>query len=256
MKLSIVIPVFNEASTIAEVLRRVIEVDIEDLELEKDIIVVDDGSTDGTRELLQSCTDITLIFHDENSGKGAAIRTGLDYATGDFVIVQDADLEYNPRDYPVLLAPLLDGSADAVFGSRFLGGPHRVLFFWHYVANRLLTLFSNMLTDLNLTDMETGYKVFRSSVLCEINLQSDRFGFEPEVTARVAQQRCRIYEVPISYQGRDYSEGKKITWRDGAAALYHILKYSLIKKHGSKKTVPHHVVHRPTPQMYRIAHAR
>lgn len=254
MKLSIVIPVFNEASTIAEVLGRVAEVDLEDLE--KDVIVVDDGSTDGTRKLLQSFSDITLIFHDKNSGKGAAIRTGLDYVTGDFVIVQDADLEYHPRDYPTLLAPLLDGSADAVFGSRFLGGPHRVLFFWHSVANRLLTLFSNMLTDLNLTDMETGYKVFRGSVLRQVNLQSDRFGFEPEVTARVAQQRCRIYEVPISYQGRDYAEGKKITWRDGVAALYHILKFSLGKRPGSKKTVPHHLVQRPTAQKYRIAQAR
>jgi glycosyltransferase involved in cell wall biosynthesis len=252
--LSIVIPAFNEASTIAEVLERVAEVDIADLE--KDIIVVDDGSTDGTRELLQSFSDTTLIFHDHNSGKGAAIRTGLDYATGDFVLVQDADLEYNPRDYPILLAPLLDGSADAVFGSRFLGGPHRVLFFWHSVANRVLTLFSNMLTDLNLTDMETGYKVFRRSVLRQINLQSDRFGFEPEVTARVAQQRCRIYEVPISYQGRDYAEGKKITWRDGVAALYHILKFSLSTRQGPKKTVPHHVVQRPTPHLYRIAQAR
>jgi glycosyltransferase involved in cell wall biosynthesis len=254
MKLSIVIPVFNEASTITEVLRRVFEVDLEDLE--KDIIVVDDGSTDGTRELLQSSRDITLIFHDRNSGKGAAIRTGLDYATGDFIIVQDADLEYNPQDYPVLLAPLLQGNADAVYGSRFLGGPHRVLFFWHYVANRFLTLFSNMLTDLNLTDMETGYKVFRSDVLRDINLQSDRFGFEPEVTAKVARQRCRIYEVPISYQGRDYAEGKKITWRDGAAALYHILKYNLLSEQGSKKTVAHHLVQRPAPQMYRLAHVR
>jgi glycosyltransferase involved in cell wall biosynthesis len=251
MKLSIVIPVFNEASTIAEVLQRVAEVDVEDLE--KDIIVVDDGSTDGTRELLQSFRDITLIFHDKNSGKGAAIRTGLDYAMGDFVIVQDADLEYNPRDYPTLLAPLLDGSADVVYGSRFLSGPHRVLFFWHYVANRFLTLLSNMLTDLNLTDMETGYKVFRSSVLHGINLQSDRFGFEPEITAKVAQLSCRIYEVPISYQGRDYAEGKKITWRDGAAALYHILKYNLLKRQGRKKTVPHHLVQSPAPQTYRLA---
>jgi glycosyltransferase involved in cell wall biosynthesis len=254
VKVSIVIPVFNEASTIAEVLGRVADADLADLE--KDIIVVDDGSTDGTRELLRSYKDITLIFHDKNSGKGAAIRTGLDYATGDFVIVQDADLEYHPRDYPILLAPLLDGSADAVFGSRFLGGPHRVLFFWHYVANRLLTLFSNMLTDLNLTDMETGYKAFRRSVLQQMHLQSDRFGFEPEVTARVAQQRCRIYEVPISYQGRDYAEGKKITWRDGAAALYHIVKFNLGQRQGSKKTVPHDLVECPAPQTYRIVHVR
>jgi glycosyltransferase involved in cell wall biosynthesis len=251
MKLSIVIPVFNEVRTIAEVLRRVAEVDVEDLE--KEIIVVDDGSADGTREVLRTLKGITLIFHDRNSGKGAAIRTGLDYVTGDFVIVQDADLEYNPQEYPVLLAPLLEGSADVVYGSRFVGGPHRVLFFWHYVANRILTLLSNMLTDLNLTDMETGYKVFRANVLREILLQSDRFGFEPEVTAKVASQRCRIYEVPISYQGRDYSEGKKITWRDGAAALYHILKYNLLKGQGKKKEVPHQVVQRPTPMMYRVA---
>jgi glycosyltransferase involved in cell wall biosynthesis len=252
MKLSIVIPVFNEAHTIAEVLQRVAEADIEDME--KEIIVIDDGSTDGTREVLRALKGITLIFHDKNCGKGAAIRTGVDYTTGDFIIVQDADLEYNPRDYPVLLAPLLEGSADVVYGSRFLSGPHRVLFFWHYMANRFLTLVSNMLTDLNLTDMETGYKVFRTSVLHGIHLQSDRFGFEPEVTAKVAHQRCRIYEVPISYQGRDYTEGKKITWRDGAAALYHILKYSLLKGQGRKKTVPHQLMQRPAPVVYRIAH--
>lgn len=252
MKLSIVIPVFNEASTIAEVLQRVVEADVEDME--KEIIVVDDGSADGTRELLQAFRGITLIFHDKNCGKGAAIRTGLDSATGDFIIVQDADLEYNPRDYLVLLAPLLEGSADVVYGSRFLGGPHRVLFFWHYVANRFLTLLSNMLTDLNLTDMETGYKAFRTEVLRGINLQSHRFGFEPEVTAKMAHQRCRIYEVPISYQGRDYAEGKKITWRDGAAALYHILKYSLLKGKGKKKEVPHQVVQCPAPVVYRVLH--
>jgi hypothetical protein len=155
-----------------------------------------------------------------------------------------------------LLTPLLEGSADVVYGSRFLGGPHRVLFFWHYVANRFLTLLSNMLTDLNLTDMETGYKVFRTEVLRGINLQSDRFGFEPEVTAKMAHQRCRIYEVPISYQGRDYTEGKKITWRDGVAALYHILKYSLLKGKGKKKEVPHHTVQRPAPVRYQIAQTR
>ncbi len=249
MKLSVVIPVFNEVRTIGEVLRRVREAE----PWEKEIIVVDDGSTDGTREVLKSWTGITLIFHEGNFGKGAAIRTALDHVAGEVVIVQDADLEYNPRDYPALLAPILQGEADVVYGSRFLGGPHRVLFFWHYVANRFLTLLSNMLTDLNLTDMETGYKVFRAEVLEGLHLQSDRFGFEPEITAKLARKRCRIYEVPISYWGRDYSEGKKITWRDGMAALYYILRYNLLKKKAKKKTVPHRVVQRAVPEVYRLA---
>ncbi|MBI3302331.1 MAG: glycosyltransferase family 2 protein, partial [Deltaproteobacteria bacterium] len=208
MKVSIAMPVFNEANTIAEILQRVIEVDTG-----KEIIVVDDGSTDGTREVLQPISGITLIFHEKNCGKGAAIRTALNYVTGDIVIVQDADLEYDPQDYPALLAPILEGDADVVYGSRFLGGPHRVLFFWHFVANRFLTLLSNMLTNVNLTDMETGYKAFRTSVLRGIHLQSDRFGFEPEVTAKMVRRGCRIYEVPIAYRGRDYAAGKKITWR-------------------------------------------
>jgi glycosyltransferase involved in cell wall biosynthesis len=252
MKLSIVIPVFNEVNTIATVLQRVTEANVE--ELEKEIIVVDDGSSDGTREILLSTEGVTVIFHDSNAGKGAAIRSGLECATGDLVIIQDADLEYNPRDYPTLLAPIMEGEADVVYGSRFLGGPHRVLFFWHYVANRLLTMLSNMLTDLNLTDMETGYKVFRIPVLRGINLQSDRFGFEPEVTAKVARQGWRLYEVPISYQGRDYTEGKKITWRDGVAALHHILKYRVGKVEGEKKAVPYQVARRQTRAVVRIVH--
>jgi len=240
MKLSIVVPVFNEVQTIAEVLRRIADVDVE-----KEIIVVDDGSADGTRELLQSRRGIMLIFHEENRGKGAAIRTGLSYVTGDVVIIQDADLEYSPQEYPVLLNPILQGQADVVYGSRFLGGPHRVLLFWHSVGNYFLTLFSNMLTDINLTDMETGFKMFRASVLKEINLQSDRFGFEPEVTAKVARLGCRLYEVPISYHGRDYAAGKKITWRDGAAAIYHIVRYNLSPRQKPRRTIPHRVILRP-----------
>jgi glycosyltransferase involved in cell wall biosynthesis len=242
VKLSILIPAFNEARTIAEVLKRVAKAPVD---LSKEVIVVDDGSTDGTRDILQACTDAVVIFHDQNAGKGAAIRTGIDYATGDIIIVQDADLEYSPEDYPKLLAPILQGDADVVYGSRFLGGPHRVLFFWHDMANRFLTLVSNMLSDLNLTDMETGYKAFRAHVLKNMHLQSDRFGFEPEVTAKVARQGFRLYEVPISYRGRDYTEGKKISWRDGCAAFWHILGYNLLAGQGRKKSVPHRVVHQP-----------
>ncbi len=240
MKLSIVIPIFNEVQTIVEVLRRIAGVD-----LEKEIIVVDDGSTDGTRELLQSRGGITLIFHEKNCGKGAAIRTGLNYVSGEVVIIQDADLEYSPEEYPQLLNPILQGNADVVYGSRFLGGPHRVLFFWHFVGNYFLTLLSNMLSNVNVTDMETGFKIFRASVLKEINLQSDRFGFEPEITAKVARLRCRLYEVPISYHGRDYAAGKKITWRDGAAAIYHILRYNLFPRQKPKRIVRHRVIQKP-----------
>jgi glycosyltransferase involved in cell wall biosynthesis len=240
MKLSIVIPVFNEVQTIAEVLRRIAAVSPD-----AEIVVVDDGSTDATREVLRSRTGATIVFHDRNAGKGAAIRTGLSYVTGEVVIVQDADLEYSPDDYPALLAPILAGHADVVYGSRFLGGPHRVLFFWHSVANGLLTLLSNMLSDLNLTDMESGFKVFRTSVLKGVNLQSDRFGFEPEITAKISRQGCRIYEVPISYHGRDYAAGKKITWRDGVAALHHILRFNLFPRQRPKPPVPHRVVRRP-----------
>jgi glycosyltransferase involved in cell wall biosynthesis len=250
MKLSVLIPVFNEVHTISAILQRVTAAPVD---LEKEIIVVDDGSTDGTREILKSYADITVIFHNQNAGKGAALRTGLEYVTGDIVVIQDADLEYNPSDYPALLDPILQGDADAAYGSRFLGGPHRVLFFWHYVANRFLTLVSNMLSDLNLTDMETGYKAFRVEVLKAIHLQSDRFGFEPEITAKVARQGCRLYEVPISYHGRDYTAGKKITWRDGLAALWHIIKYNTLAGQGVKKSVPHTVIHQSQRPAIRLA---
>jgi glycosyltransferase involved in cell wall biosynthesis len=225
MKISVVIPVFNEHETITEILGRVRRaLDARDVE----IVVVDDGSTDGTREVLRSVTGIRLIEHERNQGKGAALRTGFASVTGDVVIVQDADLEYDPRDYPKLLEPIEDGRADVVFGSRFLGGPHRVLLFWHYMANKLLTWLSNIFTNLNLTDMETGYKVFRRSVLDKIHIRSDRFNFEPEITAKVAKTRCRVYEVPISYSGRTYDEGKKIGARDGLAALWAIIKFRFV----------------------------
>ncbi|MGB7296099.1 MAG: glycosyltransferase family 2 protein, partial [Candidatus Aminicenantales bacterium] len=216
MKLSVIVPVFNERQTIEEIIRRVRAVDPG---MEKEIIVVDDGSTDGTRETLQSLNlaGTRIVVHEKNRGKGAALRTGFDLAEGDIILVQDADLEYDPREYPHLLAPILDGRADVVYGSRFLGGPHRVFYFWHYVGNRFLTTFSNMLSNLNLTDMETCYKVFRRDVLKKIKLKSPRFGFEPEITVNLAKLRCRIYEVPISYSGRDYAEGKKIGWKDGLA---------------------------------------
>ncbi len=224
MVLSVVIPVFNERATVLEILRRVRAADAG---APKEIIVVDDGSTDGTREALKALAiqDLRVILHDRNRGKGAALRTGFAAATGDIVLVQDADLEYDPSEYPQLIAPILDGRADVVYGSRFLGGPHRVLFFWHYVGNRILTTLSNVVSNLNLTDMETCYKVFRREVLDRIRLKSRRFGFEPEVTIKIAKLHCRIYEVPISYSGRDYSEGKKIGWRDGLAALFHIIRY-------------------------------
>ena len=222
--LSVVMPVYNEARTIVAVIERVLKTPVD---VAKEIIVVDDASTDGTRELLQSMPpgQIRLVFHDVNRGKGAAIRTGVAHATGDIVLVQDADLEYDPRDYPLLLEPILEGHADVVFGNRFHGGPHRVLYFWHYAANRSLTLLTNLLTGLNVTDMEVGYKVFRRDVLRRLTLTSDRFGFEPEVTVKVAKLGCRVYEVPIRYYGRTYQEGKKITWRDGVAALFHLLRY-------------------------------
>jgi len=229
MKLSVLIPVYNEVGTIEEIVRRVQAVEI-DQEVDKELIIVDDGSVDGTRELLQnhiasSADNVTVLFHERNRGKGAAIRTGLAHSRGDIVLIQDADLEYNPQDYPLLLQPILEGKADVVYGTRFLGGPHRVLFFWHFVGNRFLTLLSNMFTNLNLSDMEVGYKVFRADVIKGVKLRSNRFGFEPEVTAKLARRRCRIYEVPISYAGRDYTEGKKITWRDGLVAILCILWY-------------------------------
>ncbi len=226
MKFSVVIPVFNEKNTIEEILRRVQAVDVG---LEKEIIVVDDGSTDGTRDLLQNFASpqVRALFHEKNMGKGAALHTGFAQAEGDIVLVQDADLEYDPREYSKLLEPILDGRADAVYGSRFLGGPHRVLFFWHYVGNRVLTTFSNMLTNLNLTDMETCYKVFKKDILQKIRLKSRRFGFEPEITVKLAKLKCRIFEVPISYSGRLYEEGKKIGWKDGVAALFHIIRFKI-----------------------------
>jgi len=226
LKLSVVIPVYNERDTIAEIVRRV-----EAAGLAHEIIIVDDASTDGTREVLQGLTAprLRLLLHEKNRGKGRALRTAFDAAEGDIVLVQDADLEYDPADYPTLLKPIVDGVADVVIGSRFLGGPHRVLYFWHYLGNRWLTTFSNVLTNLNLSDMECCYKVFRAEVLRRLVLRSERFGIEPELVARVAQLRCRIYEVPVSYFGRDYAHGKKITWRDGLAAIWHILRFSLTR---------------------------
>jgi glycosyltransferase involved in cell wall biosynthesis len=226
MKVSVVIPVYNEKNTVLELVRRVRSV-----ELQKEIIVVDDFSTDGTRELLASLPpscDLKVILQPHNMGKGAALRAGFQSVSGDIVVVQDADLEYDPAEYPVLIQPILADKADVVYGSRFLGGPHRVLLFWHSVGNKVLTTLSNMLTDLNLTDMETCYKVFRADVLKKIRLRENRFGFEPEFTAKMARAGCRVFEVPISYSGRDYTEGKKIGWRDGVAAIYFILKYRFV----------------------------
>ena len=224
--LTIVIPVYNEVATLTQLLERVRAVPYR-----KQVLLVDDGSTDGSTALVRAASehdpDVEAVFHAHNQGKGAALRRGFEKATGDFVLIQDADIEYNPKDYPTLLEPLLDGRADVVYGSRFLGKPHRVLFFWHMIGNRLLTLYSNMLTNLNLTDMETCYKVFRREVLQAFRLESDRFGFEPEVTAKVAKGAWRIYEVPVGYDGRGYAAGKKISWRDGVAALWHITRFNL-----------------------------
>ena len=229
--LSVLMPVYNERQTIEAIVDAVHAAPIAPMRIE--LVVVDDCSTDGSRDLLQQLHDSGRIhrlhLQPQNSGKGAAIRQALAMSTGDIVVVQDADLEYTPEDWPVLLRPILDGRADASFGSRFLGGPHRVLFFWHSVGNRVLTTFSNMLTNLNLTDMETCYKAMRGDIARAIQptLRSDRFGFEPEITARLARARARIFEVPISYAGRTYAEGKKIKWTDGAAAIWHIVKYNL-----------------------------
>jgi glycosyltransferase involved in cell wall biosynthesis len=226
MKVSVIIPVYNERGTIEILLDRV-----RTAPFDKEIIVVDDFSTDGTREMLQrelAAKADRILFHEKNYGKGAALRTGFSHATGDCVIVQDADLEYNPDEIPMLLKPIEDGDADAVFGSRFMGDrPHRVLYFWHYMGNQFLTLLSNMFTNINLTDMETCYKLFKREIVQSIHLQEDRFGFEPEITAKVAKKKCRIYEVGISYHGRSYLEGKKIGWKDGIRAIYCIVKYGV-----------------------------
>jgi glycosyltransferase involved in cell wall biosynthesis len=226
MRISVVVPVYNEENTIREIIARIGKV-----QLEKEIIIVDDFSSDGTREILKdlSADKIKIFFHEKNQGKGAALKTGFQHVQGDITIIQDADLEYNPEEYASLIEPIVDGRADAVFGSRFLGYPHRVLFFWHYVGNKILTTFSNMLTNLNLTDMETCYKAFKSSLLKEFTIESKRFGVEPEVTAKLSKLKCRIYEVPVSYSGRDYSEGKKIGWKDGIAALYWIFYFNFKK---------------------------
>ena len=244
MLVSIVIPVYNERAFLEQVLLRV-----QASPIEKEIIVIDDGSTDGTRQLLESLSrdqsagqpaasvldgkatlalsNIRFLFQDRNRGKGAALRSGFKAATGEILIVQDADLEYDPAEYGTLLAPILDGRADVVYGSRFSGGPQRVHYFWHYAGNKFLTLLSDILTNLKLTDMETCYKVFRREVIEGMTLRSDRFGFEPEVTAKIAKKNWRIYEVPISYSGRTYAEGKKITWKDGFRTLYCIFRYNL-----------------------------
>jgi len=241
-KVSIVIPVYNEKATIEEILRRVL-----DTEVRKEVIIVDDCSTDGTRQFLEQAAarqtrkeqfapaldggdpiqlrDLRFFFQATNQGKGAALRRGFAQATGEIVLVQDADLEYDPRDYTKLLEPIIDGRADVVYGSRFLGGPQRVHYFWHYVANRFLTLLSDIFTNLKLSDMETCYKVFRKEVLKGIELKSNRFGFEPEITAKIAKDKWRVYEVPITYAGRTYEEGKKITWKDGLQALWCIIRY-------------------------------
>ena len=234
MKLSVLIPVYNEEHTVEEVVRRVC-----DFQIPKEIILVDDGSQDQSRKILSQLQEentrakdplnqIKVFFQPINQGKGAALKAALSHVTGDVVIVQDADLEYDPKDYPSLLAPIQAGQADVVYGTRFAGGgAHRVHFFWHSMGNRVLTLLSNMLTNLNLTDMEVGYKVFRAEVLKGIELKSKRFGFEPEITVKLAKKGCRFYEVPISYHGRTYEEGKKITWKDGVAALYCMIRFRL-----------------------------
>jgi glycosyltransferase involved in cell wall biosynthesis len=238
MKLSVVIPVYNERATLRQVVERVLAVPF-DLE----VICVDDGSQDGTREILvalqQEHRQLRIFLQSQNTGKGAALRRGIQQATGDFVVIQDADLEYDPSDYSILLEPLLQGKADVVYGSRFLGAaPHRVLYFWHSVGNRALTLLSNCLTNINLTDMETCYKVFRREIVQSIPIEEDRFGFEPEITVKVAKRHLRIYEVGISYWGRTYEEGKKIGWKDGLRAVWCLLKYSIKEPVQARQAAP------------------
>ncbi|MEE9185585.1 MAG: glycosyltransferase family 2 protein [Candidatus Binatia bacterium] len=232
--LSVIMPVYNEVDTVWEAVRRV-----QGMDVVKEVIVIDDGSTDGSREILNRLeaetrkdndppNELKVIYQPVNQGKGAAIRSAIPQATGDMIIIQDADLEYDPQDYKSLLDPILSGKADVVFGTRFYGGgPHRVLFFWHYLGNQILTLFSNLLTNLNLSDMEVGYKAFRAEILKSIRIKSNRFGFEPEITIKIAKKGLRVYEVPISYYGRTYKEGKKITWKDGIAAFYFLLRFRL-----------------------------
>ncbi|MEE8075113.1 MAG: glycosyltransferase family 2 protein [Candidatus Binatia bacterium] len=234
MMLSVIMPVYNEVDTVWEAVRRV-----QGMDVVKEVIVIDDGSTDGSREILNRLeaetrkdndppNELKVIYQPVNQGKGAAIRSAIPQATGDMIIIQDADLEYDPQDYKSLLDPILSGKADVVFGTRFYGGgPHRVLFFWHYLGNQILTLFSNLLTNLNLSDMEVGYKAFRAEILKSIRIKSNRFGFEPEITIKIAKKGLRVYEVPISYYGRTYKEGKKITWKDGIAAFYFLLRFRL-----------------------------
>jgi glycosyltransferase involved in cell wall biosynthesis len=234
MKLSVIIPCYNEVNTICQVVRAVKDSPVPD----KEIIIVDDCSKDGTRELLENhlASEVDLvIYHSKNQGKGAALRTGIAHATGDIVIIQDADLEYDPQEYPLMIEPIIKDKADVVFGSRFQGGrPHRVVYYWHMVGNVFLTTLSNMFTNINLTDMETCYKAFRREIIQSIPIEENRFGFEPEITAKVAKTGCRIYEVGISYYGRTYQEGKKIGWKDGFRAIYCILKYNLFYKPPAK----------------------
>jgi glycosyltransferase involved in cell wall biosynthesis len=225
LTLSVIIPVYNEVNTIGEVIEAVLKTPYK-----KEVVIIDDGSNDGTREFLENLDlqNVKVIFNMKNNGKGRAIQTGFDTATGDIILIQDADLEYDPQEYPILLDPILKGKADVVYGSRFAGyGAHRVLYFWHSIGNKFLTLLSNLFTDLNLTDMETGYKVFTREALAGIAIREKRFGFEPEITAKVAKKKIRIYEVPISYYGRTYNEGKKINWKDGIKTIFCILRYNL-----------------------------
>ncbi len=249
MKVSVVMPVYNERATVRQIVERVLAVPFE-----VEVLCVDDGSQDGSAEVLtqlqKEYPQMQVFFQPANMGKGAALRRGIQAARGDFVIIQDADLEYDPIDYPTLLDPLIQGNADVVYGSRFLGAaPHRVLYFWHSVGNRLLTLLSNCLTNINLTDMETCYKAFRREVIQSIQIEQDRFGFEPEITVKVARQRLRIYEVGISYWGRTYEEGKKIVWQDGLRAAWYLLKYSFTERYRSLPyAMPVHAPAQPAPK--------